>query len=75
MGWWVFLYFSSFLLFVFLLAVVSILLVYLSVAGGLFCFGFNISCLLPIKKKKEKKERLVECPSMSSWFCISREFY
>ena len=32
-------------------AVVSILPVYLSGAGGLFCSGFNISCLLPIKKK------------------------
>ena len=50
-GWWVFLYLSSFLFFLFSLAVVSILPVYLSAAGGLFCFGFNISCLLPIKKK------------------------
>ena len=50
-----FLYLSSFLLFVFPSVVVSILLVYLSAAGGLFCSGFNISCLLPIKKKTKKK--------------------
>ena len=46
-----FAYFLSFFLFS-SLADVSILPIYLSIAGGLFCSGFNISCLLHIKKKK-----------------------
>ena len=60
-----FLYLSSFLLFVFPSVVVSILLVYLSAAGGLFCSGFNISCLLPIKKEKRKKRetKISSCSS------------
>ena len=41
----------------------------------LFWFQYVLS-FTHQKNKKIKNERPVECPSMSSWFCISREkFY